>query len=621
MSIKDQDQPQSHTQTGRTSSSRQQTQREEQPARRPFSFGSGGGLFAAPIGTGLGSEYLNKLREAMNETYKQSLKDPTAEISLLTLDNTNETALAFSAIVVCVRFADNPELGVAFHTLIVEGTGDALTPVSESIGNQPVEIVRVTGDALDEVLMQKVDERVRSSFPQGLRRSVDGSVVPRTFNPENKVHVHRLALNAALACATELEINKPDFVDFNLAHAGNDNALSINIGFSRQQMEDAVGDPMRSDVLVNFATQATAQQRSQSVNAVDRTQKISEISGFLDVLWAPVQQGPVFNQYMQSQGPAATQKYVSRLVITNMASNFSYTPASVLLSLNTAMALRDQNNWIQGFRGTQTDDEVDLHDIGALGIEANFEGNPNGFGSRIDTKSETFGLPDLGQLVAALFQPGLIISLDVPEAGPQTWYTSLFSAASKGSQQAIDAIYDAAMELTNGNFAKYFQQGTPMFQDLNNRVHLGYYTDKNGNRRDIRDIDYLAVANLVGERNPQAIRDWSDTFTRYQYPLAQRLAARKRMIMSLTRESAIFTGFAHRVTPSAALMGALSQGAMDAGLAVDIRTPLSSSEFSNERGVANFVAGALMAPGQSFGAVSTGFQNYNYGMGMGTNRW
>jgi hypothetical protein len=135
---------------------------------------------------------------------------------------------------------------------------------------------------------------------------------------------------------------------------------------------------------------------------------------------------------------------------------------------------------------------------------------------------------------------------------------------------------------------------------------LGTWTDRAGNKRDIRDIDHVAVCNLAGERNPQTIRDWSDTFLRKQYPLVQRLAARKRIISALTGETAVFTGFAQRVTFSRQFIDALTMGVRDTGLPVRVNTPLSGSDFNDQRAVAGFAQSALVAPGQTFIAGGAG---------------
>lgn len=566
-----------------------------------------GGLFGAPIGKDLSSEYMTKLKTGLEEIYKNV--DSSTEVQVVVLDPTNEPALVYSSIVVTLRIKDQPKLGVAYHVLICESTNEPLTPLLENINGQQVEILRVTSDALDNVLANKVKERVQRMYPGMTAYLVDACVVPRTFDPEDKRKLQQLALNAGMACKTELVMRTPGWSDFNLGMNQRDSTLVITQSFNHQQIEDAVGNPMRSDVLITFSSQKNKEQNQQSqglVNTGDREAKVSEVSGFIDLVWAPVQPQAQMGYY--APVAVATQKYVARLVLTNLSSNFAYTPSSMLLSLGTAMTLRDDNNWMQHFRPRQTGRDVDLHDLGAMNIEANLAAEPTQFGTRINTKADTFRLEDMGRYIASLIQAGLLFSMDCPENGPQSWYTSMFAAASAGSAAAYDAIYEAAQDLTNGAFGRHFVKGTPMFIDVGNRVHLGTWVDANGVKRDIRDIDTVAVANLIGERDPQVIREWSDTFLRVDYPLAQRLAARKKIIAGLTNHSAVFTGFAQRVTFSTAFLDALSKGIRELAIPVRVVTPLSASSFNDSRGVAGFVQQGLLAPGVSFMPATAGYQ-------------
>jgi hypothetical protein len=579
------------------------------------------GLFAAPIPRSLGSEYMNKLQQALDKVYQRAT--PDTKIQILAMDAA-ENNFAFSCLVVCLQSKAMPSLGVAYHILVIEATGNPISPIVENIDNAPTEITRVPWDALDQILRDQVKARVQREFPGVPPYYVDGCVVPRLFNVDDENAVYGLALNAGLADSTELTSHMEGFRDINLSLAGAEQRnLVINIGFQRQTLQNAVQEPVRSDILINFGSVARSRERVQSLNSGEREEKYTALAGFIDLVWFPVA-NPMqpYNAYLPAQF-IATQKYLPRFVISAIDSNFAYTPGAILLALVTAMGLHQSNNWVQAFRPVATPPgEIDLSDLGALNIEANLTNQPGGYGERIDTKAANFTLADLGQLVSALIRPEFSVSIDVPEAGPQTWFTSIFAAAANGKDRAKQAIYRAADELTNGAFAKYFNfQQDAMFENID-RVHLGYWTDRQGHRRDLRDIDYLAVANLIGEREPRYIRDWSDTFTRLQYRLETRLAARKKMIVGLTNETAVFTGFADRVTPSGKFMAALTQGCTDAGLVVNINTPLSAAEFTDQRGVGSFMAGGLIEPGQLMRQRATGFTGQPMGGWGGSQyRW
>lgn len=603
-----------------TQESQQQQQQQRQVRSQGWSFHDQG-LYTTPINRGLGSEAYNQMKEHLGEIFKQS--NDSVEIALIDLDNSEERALAFSGIVVAMRNKRTPGQGVAYHVLVLEATGEKLSPVYENIGNQQVEIHRATADALDNVMIDIAREKVKRTFGTGPWHFCEGCVVPADFNVTDRALVHKLALNTAMALWSELQRHDKSFEDLNLAHITNDSQLAVTVNFSRNQITDAVNNPIRSDINVTLSSKKNNQNGARnSINNGDKEVRISDVSAYTELVWDPVQQQNSFNPYPMAN-PMQTQRYAARLILTNLSTSINYTSGSVLLALATSLSLRDENNWIQSFRSNIVDrNTVDMTDIGAINYEANLENDPSGFGKRIDTKGDNFKLHDLGQLIGALVKPGLIVSLDCPENAPQTHYTSVFAAAAAGSQVAYEEIFGAANRLTNGSFGKRFAMGTMMFVDTNNRIHNGYWTDKTGQRRDIRDIDHLAVCNLVGERSPEVIRRYSDTFLRTQIPLAIRLDQRKKLIQSLTNETAVFTGFSQRVTFSAAFMEALAVGIREAGLQVRVTTPLSGSDFNDQRGVASFSQQALLTPGQSFmnaGGMNN-FGNYQAPAWSG-NRW
>lgn len=593
----------------------------QQAADTRWSFHSAGPFGRAPMGKNIGSEVLAKLQKALTEVYKTA--DPQFEFTLIPVDNNNETNLAYSALVVAVRDKAAKEVGYAFYTMVLEASGEKIPPRFETINNQQVEVIRVAGDACDEELMKIVTSKVLATFPGQKAFAADAMVVPSSFNIDDPKAIHSLAVNAGMAVYTEINVRTLGFVDLNLAQAKNDSNLLVRLSFDKTVVENAAGEPMRSDVKVDFTSQQNQQQNNRSLNSGERVTKVSQLSGFVDVVWAPVQQNMGMAQYsMPQQNPMMNQKYVSRLVLTSVESNFVTTLPSYLLAIVTALSVRDDNNWYNVFKSSPGyGSDTLMHDVGALNIEANMENNANGVGTRIDTRKDSFAIADLARLLAMTIRPGLVISMDVPDCGPQTWYTSVFAAASNGSRGAMEAIYSAAMTLTNGAFGRHFQPGMNMFSDQGNRVHTGTYISGSGVKRDIRDIDYLAVMNMANDVD--VIRKWSDSFNAVNIPLVERLAQRKRIITGIATNSDI-TGFATRVTFTGDFLKALAAGCAEAGLAIRIDAGMSGVGFQNDRGVAGFVDSSLnqlghanffnrggAAAGQAFNNQFNNFNRWN----------
>jgi hypothetical protein len=223
-----------------------------------------------------------------------------------------------------------------------------------------------------------------------------------------------------------------------------------------------------------------------------------------------------------------------------------------------------------------------------------------------DLKSSTFGIPELVQLLSSTFRPGLVMSLDVPEYAPSSWCTGVFAAASNGNPDAVAAIYNAAMQLTNGMFQSHFPAGTPMFVDQGNRIHMGYYTDRNGDKRDIRDIDYLAVLNMLSN-DMNTVADYSNSFNSAALDINQRLAMRKRIITGIAQRAEI-TGFATRVTFSSQFIDALGAAIAATGFATRLDTNGGALQAAG-RAVAGNIASGLVT--NNAGSVFTGAQLAN----------
>lgn len=586
-------------------SSRPEAKKEEAPIKSRSWGLSSTTMFGAPIGRGVGSDYVIKLVTGLTEAYKEAT-DSGYDVSVLTIDNQTHPSLAFTCLAVCVspkvdKNRANDEKIVAAHLLIIEATGSRITPILENINGAQVEIMRVAGDALDNVLFGVVIERLGKAFP-GYRHVIsEGEVVPASFDLDDKGLVHGLAANAASAAGTDVVMNMKSFTDIDL-RTEKDTNLIIDLEFNKLQLRNAVGLPIRSDVIINFSNRRNTGNRNFSVNTNDRENKVSEISGFVDVLYNPQNNNALHNPYYaQPQQQMNTQMYSPRFVMTDIHSEIAATPGSILLAISTASALAKDLNWVLAFRPVITGNNIDVNDIGALNYEANLGREQPGQIDRINTKAENFTPMDLGAYISAIIRPGLIISMDCPEAGPQSSYLSVFAAAAAGYQKAIDIVVAAADTLTGGNFSKHLNNQDALFINTNTRIHLGYWIDNKGDKRDLRDVDLIYVANMVGGKNPRAIADWSDTTLNQNRPLPVRMQEAKRMIMALTSETAVFTGFAQRITFSAAFLNALNLGIRDAGIGVAVNTPLPSSDFQNQRGTAAVLANAAQfIPNQSF---------------------
>ena len=576
----------------------QQRQQGNRNMQNDISWGGLGRLIDVPLGRNPASEVLSNLEAKLSEVYK-SAAGGRYQIKLIPIDMNNEVRVAVSALVVAATCTDSPKLGVGFHTLILEGSVDPIPSKFENINGQNVEIMRLASEGYDEAMRAVVYEEVSKAFPNLEPVDTEACLVPRAINLDDKTIVHNLATNALYAIVTELVSSSDGFQDVSIPCVRKDANLTARVTFGNAEQIDAVGSPQRSDVVI----EVIAGQQNQQGQFTERQSKITQISGYLDLMWDPVapQANPYAPMQYQQQPQNASQLYAPNFVITGLESQQVLTLPAQLLALATVMTLNENSAWARGF-APKLGADMNVHDIGAIGIEANIEKSPSGYGSRIDTHTDSFRPETLMQLLGAYVRPNLMISLDVSEAGPSTWYNSVFPAVAAGNAKAVRYLIEAADYLTAGEFSKVYQGGKIALDA--GRIHMGYFEDRNG-RHDIREIDYLAVANMVGEKDATVIRQYSDTWLNLNVDPKVRIAERRRLIQNLCPGQVTYTGYGRRVIFGADFLFALLQACVNAGL--DLRTQYPYAEMASiERASGSFASSALLNNSQT-GLFNKGF--------------
>lgn len=601
-------------QQGQQPQGRQQVnQQQQQPAPHSLSWRGLGRQFGGPMGRSPASEQLVKLEQALTEKFK-TIPDPNYKVGLIPLDLNNNPSISLSVLVVCLTLANEPQLGVGYHSLILAGSGEPLPARMENVGGTNVEVFRAPGEAYDDIMRQVIAEAVAQRYPDQRLWEADGQTVPKVFDISNDRQVHELAANAVTAAYTELETRRPDFRDFTLVDTQRDPNLTARVTFNNEDIVNTVGEPVRADIQIELVANALMQQGQ----VTERASKLTQMAGFMNLIWlkpAPGANAPMIAgmNYQQQRNPDDYRIYAAEFVITSLESLEVQTLPAQLLALIPALALRDNNAWYDSFRRAYTGEE-DWHDIGAVGIEANLDQSPTGYGTRYDTKSDSFvqsGM--LAQLISSVVRPGMILSQDIPECGDQTWFNGTFGAAAEGDEEANRRIIAAANFLTGGAFGRHYQQlgGNGRVATEAARIYLGYFIDGQGRKRDIRAVDYLAVANLVGEKNPLVIRDWSESMYGSKHA-AMRMFDRKKIMENIIQPN--ITGYARRVTYEAAFTEALVRGCAEAGLTMRTQFPYSDQAVV-QRSAPAFAGSAILAPGQS-GVFNQGYTTGQQGTGF-----
>lgn len=541
-----------------------------------------GGMFDLPAAADTQSEVLTKSISILKTDIGQ-LQDQTFEITLEGMDRENPNLnISASVLVLLVQRKRAPQNGIGYHTMVLAASTPE--PGSKTVllpNNKSVDLKETVGDLFDGVMRAEIHRELSRLYPGVKLFAGEARVVPADFKWDDQGAVKNLRAEVVTAAGMTLIKNEPNFEDINLRKLKKDNSLSVNTAFGQPQIINSVGQPVRGDIRVTFRTGTAPRQGEQDSANVQKVQDLSSIAAYIDLIhlrqassnpYLPPQQQA---QYGQQANPNQFKQFIARLVITRMRSTRAPTLNQQLLSLLTCYTLRKPGAWYPNFKPNYhmgREKDIDLKDIGVIGLET--MPNPDGSGGfiRVPTKVDSFTPQALGMLLHATVQEGLVVSLDVEECGEDTWLNSIFADAAQtqdavAREKAYSTLYGAVDWLTDGEFAKLFTKGEIICFNENNRIQNGFYTGKGGERADDRDLDLLAMYNLMGDRDIKVPRDWNDSFILSDFPIEQRLDARLALMHQLMPDLKI-TGYSRRITFTDKFLQAFTHAAEKTGLQV-----------------------------------------------------
>lgn len=504
---------------------------------RLATFGSGGEVFEKLY------EKINGKIKFLNEELKTEEK--YAAIKLLK----QNAGLNYSAIIVTETAANI----TSAHILMMEKTGDYPEKITENIGGVRYEITRTPADALDDKYITQATIAVADALKIAPESVVitDGTLVPNEFDVTSDAQVADLINNTFNAIHSENAIRVLDYKGMNIAQLLNGNRngkFFINLFFNSDETNffDQTGLPVRQDVCIALSYKVGGNQNNKSINQGLESYDIVKTYGYVDFEFV----GPSIVNGMMS-----TQKFVPNFIITHIESGVAPTPDILALAVASVLSINEDLNWMQSFRSKQTQkNETDYGDIGALNIEGNIENNPVGYGKKYDTKAKTFTVAELNKLIQTLVRPNILVSIDVPKAGPETWYTSVLQYIKfRNDKAGYERVANSIANLTNG---AYQHGNIPMFAEISNKIHGGFYKSKDG-FKDIRHLSsYLSFANFVSDTNqrPELISQYTNTLYNNAIPAELRAAERRKYIDEMSNKTAVYKQYYDRLTFSAAFL-------------------------------------------------------------------
>lgn len=520
-----------------------------------------------PVARNTNGAALAALQKAFQKQLENSLTMPGMApfFELIPMDaGTNLTA--FSNLLLTMKVQNNGKQAVAVFAMIVEGSGTRLDTEFLNFGGRQVAIERVASDTIGTLLRNKIMNVVTATH--GVKEDdvieVGAIVVPSEFNPENEQEVHQLVYRVTQAAFTVMDAAfLHQEVPLTIAALTDGLTTSALTTYENCELTNSVGLPVRSDVSVVLRAHQPVDKNNRTDANSEQTLPLTRVDGYVDLLWSE----PMMQNLPYGAQPAP-QRYVPRFVITALDSEQSaITLESQLLGLHAAGILTQNRAWMGALRNQRFAGGRDIHDIGAIGLELNPKAP-----ARVITNDGSFGDQQLADLVALAIHDSLQIAIDVAEADENTWVNQLFVEAAEGGnsikgRDARTAIIAAADRLTNGNFGRIWNVNDPITFDNKDRIHLGYYLDEQGHRQDIRNLDYLAVLNLQGEKDINVLYAYSRTFDNTEMPAEIRTEERGQIIRGI-EPSYRLKGYARRVVFNPAFILALAAACDAAGLQI-----------------------------------------------------
>lgn len=428
-----------------------------------------------------------------------------------------------------------------YHTLLLEVTGN-ITDVTRDFNGEKFLIIRPASMALNDAytrIAQQVVSRDLRVDPSTLR-TVDGLVVTKAFDGSNEEAIRQLLSISFNATYCEAIVLTKDHYGRAISTftAKKDARFAADITFmpDDHMAFDLTGSPIRRDISIRVSTKE-GDDKNNNINQGDVGEDIVEIFGYMDFQYQSPKPQP--NGYISKQ--CARPEFV----VTSIHSpSVLVTPTVLVMALASLATISEDSTWAKYFidRTPIKGKTIDLNDIGNLNVIANLNNVASGEDKPFDTKGSNLGPSGLLNYINLVTYPEILISIDIPQAGVDTWFMGILKAVAGHNVSARQRISEAVNVLVGGG---YQDTGEPMFLDISNNIHGGYYVEK-GTMYDIRrETSLLAfIANVQNQgRSNTLIYRFINTFQQQAIPSDIRAAERLKLIEKSVQVSQYYERF------------------------------------------------------------------------------
>lgn len=406
-------------------------------------------------------------------------------------------------------------------------------------GAHAVEVFVSVADAYTSAYVGKVTAALQRHFGDTSSVANGGWSVVYRDTPVTLDEFRPFIVEAMIAIEHSINSTQRNRAIFNLGMLTGQNPVRLRNHILLDQYKlSPSGLPIRSDI----KSELVLSQSSGNKTVVEEVSelRICEVSAYVDLIYVPPNQG-FFGGMAQPMmmGQAPVPHYIPRINITNFAMDLPSSSLEFMLLGIASIASLAKNRsygivWRDNFGGATNT----KRNLGAVGLHVQGLTADNTPGI-LDVSSDVRMLYQLMQTVMA---ENPVFTLELTQGGQSNWATTVIARIATGDVRSQEQLIQACDNLTQGKFTPIYtqlcqQSGGALQQIVTSSDEpslVGTYKYE-GETRDIRELDLLAVMNMIGQNDPGLVESFLATFSSPE-PAQVRLDRRSRILKSIAKD-------------------------------------------------------------------------------------
>lgn len=496
------------------------------------------GRLRSPMSSNGSGEALSRTLKAMQEVLA---KETGTEVSMFKLLPVDALANGLNISSILMHCKNDATGIISCFTFLVEASVGVLRPRIEKTPEGVFEVPVVAADLYGETLLDVNFDILARELSCNVVDIIDAGcqLLPRELAYDDEISFRNVIYSASSAVYSVFVDEEEDPEVLDLTEFGDQVQFIGSMDFRPGILNSSVGLPYRRDVTVSVMTQDQI-----GTNSVDQTfansHMLSNASAYVNVVFTgklPPQQANVYGAPIVQP----TQMFTPKLEIVDTATLQGVTPELQMLALASLTKLSSGMHvqaWTNVYNPV-VGGAGDMHDISCLAIEMDMP--------RINTDAADWNPQEFCNMYV---DRDLVYVLHVEDAGDLSWFHKIIKQAAINSNapqrlEALSYIYDSIDNLTGRRvWRDMWKADAPIAEIEDDLIFIGYYIDREGKRRDLREIDYMYALKNFGETDMSLVEQFGYTFVPASGPLFMRLARRKTLMEVMLQQSIVIKSYA-----------------------------------------------------------------------------